>query len=104
MQILRQSLYIMAKMLFFLVFYQTRFVLSQGGFLAALSRAPLSLGYIAGGMIVGPYGMKLVTHMLQIQTLAQIGTVFMMFQHGIEYPVDHRTFRKRYCCVICYMR
>ena len=64
-----------------------------GGFLAAWNQAPLPLGYILGGVVVGPYGLGLISHVLEVQTLAQIGTIFLMFQHGIEYPVDYRAFR-----------
>ncbi len=47
-----------------------------------------------GGIIVGPNCLGIVDHLAQLETLAQIGTVFILFQHGIEYPIDHRAFSK----------
>lgn len=45
-------------------------------------------------MIVGPNGLEIVDHLDQLETLAQIGTVFILFQHGISYPIDHRAFSR----------
>ncbi|HEY9813731.1 MAG TPA: cation:proton antiporter, partial [Candidatus Sericytochromatia bacterium] len=42
---------------------------ASGGLLAALLRQPPLLGYIIGGMVVGPAGLGLIKEVVQIETL-----------------------------------
>ncbi len=65
-----------------------------GGFIARLIRVPPVLGYLAMGMLIGPYGMgRLDTDWLDfatvaeeatVHTLAEIGVVLLVFAIGIE--------------------
>lgn len=56
-----------------------------GGVLAGLCRQPALLGYILGGMVVGPAGLGLLKELLQIETLAQFGAAFLLFALGVEF-------------------
>jgi monovalent cation:H+ antiporter-2, CPA2 family len=56
-----------------------------GGLLASLFRRPPLLGYLLGGMIVGPAGLGLIKEILQIETLAQFGVAFLLFALGVEF-------------------
>jgi monovalent cation:H+ antiporter-2, CPA2 family len=56
-----------------------------GGILAGLCRQPALLGYILGGMVVGPAGLGLLKELLQIETLAQFGAAFLLFALGVEF-------------------
>ncbi len=58
---------------------------AAGGLFAALLRQPALLGYILGGMIVGPAGLGLIKELVQIETLAQFGVAFLLFALGVEF-------------------
>ncbi|CAM9338998.1 unnamed protein product, partial [Phaeothamnion confervicola] len=56
-----------------------------GGALAATLRWPHTLGYILGGMVVGPTGCNLITKVIEAETFAQFGSIFLLFGHGLAY-------------------
>jgi CPA2 family monovalent cation:H+ antiporter-2 len=56
-----------------------------GGLLASLLRQPALLGYLVGGMIVGPTGLGLIKELIQVETLAQFGVAFLLFALGVEF-------------------
>jgi monovalent cation:H+ antiporter-2, CPA2 family len=58
-----------------------------GGLIAALLRQPVLLGYIVGGMVVGPAGLGLVKELVQVETLAQLGAAFLLFALGVEFSL-----------------
>ena len=57
-----------------------------GGMLAAVVGMPPIVGYIAGGVLVGPMGWGLVKSVVQVETLAQFGSIFFLFEHGVCPP------------------
>jgi len=56
-----------------------------GGLMTGLLRQPPLLGYILGGIIVGPAGLGLIKELVQIETLAQFGAAFLLFSLGVEF-------------------
>ncbi|MBD1837827.1 cation:proton antiporter [Coleofasciculus sp. FACHB-64] len=56
-----------------------------GGVVSALLRQPALLGYIVGGIVVGPAGLGLIKELVQIETLAQFGVAFLLFALGVEF-------------------
>ena len=56
-----------------------------GGMLARRVRLPIVLGYLAGGIAVGPYGFGLVSDLETIHTLATIGVILLLFTLGLEF-------------------
>lgn len=56
-----------------------------GGLLASLLRQPAILGYLIGGMIVGPSGLGVIKELVQVETLAQFGVAFLLFALGVEF-------------------
>ncbi|WGV27528.1 cation:proton antiporter [Halotia branconii] len=60
-------------------------VAACGGLLASLLRQPVLLGYLIGGMIVGPAGLGLIKEVIQVETLAQFGVAFLLFALGVEF-------------------
>lgn len=56
-----------------------------GGMLANRLRQPAILGYLVGGVVVGPHVLGLLSDPAQIEKLAQIGVVMLMFALGIEF-------------------
>ncbi len=53
--------------------------------MAALLRQPVLLGYLIGGMVVGPAGLGLIKELIQVETLAQFGVAFLLFALGVEF-------------------
>ena len=58
-----------------------------GGFIARALRLPVILGYIVGGMVVGPFGFNLIKHTAQIETMAQIGVALLLFTLGMQFSL-----------------
>ncbi len=56
--------------------------------LFVLRRVKLSpvLGYLAAGMLIGPFGIGLVTDVDSIHGFAEFGVVFLLFTIGLELP------------------
>lgn len=55
-----------------------------GGLLFKRLRQPAVLGYLVGGIVVGPFATGLIHDTARISTLAQLGVAFLMFQAGTE--------------------
>lgn len=62
-------------------------VAASGGLLASLLKQPVLLGYLIGGMIVGPSGLGLIKEVIQVETLAQFGVAFLLFALGVEFSL-----------------
>ena len=63
-----------------------------GGMAARLLKLPVILGYLLSGIVIGPYGLKLVREVGDVETLAEIGVVLLMFTLGMEFSL--RTLRQ----------
>jgi CPA2 family monovalent cation:H+ antiporter-2 len=44
------------------------------------------IGYIITGMLVGPYGFHLVKSVHEVEVLAEIGVILLLFTIGLEFP------------------
>lgn len=60
--------------------------------LARLIRQPLILGYIAGGVLLGPLGFRLITSEESIGLISEIGLILLLFIIGLE--IDVRELRR----------
>ncbi len=60
---------------------------ASGGYLASRLKQPALLGYILSGLVVGPFGLKLLQDVSQIQALAEIGIAFLLFTLGVEFSL-----------------
>ena len=58
-----------------------------GGFIAHCLRQPVLLGYLACGLIIGPFGLGQITQIEEIKSLAEIGVVFLLFALGVEFSL-----------------
>ncbi len=58
-----------------------------GGYLANRLRQPVLLGYLASGLIVGPYGFQLLKDVETVNALAEIGVAFLLFALGVEFSI-----------------
>ena len=50
-------------------------------------KLPPILGFLLAGIIVGPYGLGLVQASDQVEILAEIGVIFILFSIGLEFSV-----------------
>jgi Kef-type K+ transport system membrane component KefB len=55
-----------------------------GGAAALALGQPSLLGHLAAGAVVGPGGFALVEELIQVETVAQLGVLFMLFGLGLE--------------------
>ncbi|MDE2836646.1 MAG: cation:proton antiporter [Chloroflexota bacterium] len=55
-----------------------------GGLVARLVRLPPIIGYLVAGAVVGPHALGLITHLEDVQTLAEFGVVLLLFAVGVE--------------------
>ena len=62
-------------------------VAACGGLLAALLKQPVLLGYLIGGVVIGPSGLRLIKELIQVETLAQFGVAFLLFALGVEFSL-----------------
>ncbi|MDJ0569038.1 MAG: cation:proton antiporter [Pleurocapsa sp. MO_192.B19] len=58
-----------------------------GGFIAHRLRQPVLLGYLACGLIIGPFGLGQITQIAEIKSLAEIGVAFLLFALGVEFSL-----------------
>ncbi len=58
-----------------------------GGILARWLRLPIILGYLVGGIAIGPFGLGLVDDLETINALATIGVILLLFTLGLEFSL-----------------
>ncbi|MGO1121120.1 monovalent cation:proton antiporter-2 (CPA2) family protein [Rhodovibrionaceae bacterium A322] len=54
------------------------------------------LGYMAAGIVVGPWVLKLITHTDSVKLLAELGIVFLLFAIGLELSVERLKVLRRF--------
>ena len=54
------------------------------GVVAYLARQPLILAYLVAGFALGPFGLKWVHSQQSINTIGELGLIFMLFMIGLE--------------------
>jgi monovalent cation:H+ antiporter-2, CPA2 family len=60
---------------------------SVGGFVANKLKQPVLLGYLASGLVVGPFGLRLLSEPDQIKPFAEIGVALLLFALGVEFSL-----------------
>ncbi|XP_073395774.1 K(+) efflux antiporter 5 isoform X2 [Physcomitrium patens] len=59
-----------------------------GGILFACLGQPVITGYLLAGSAIGPGGLDLVSELVQVETVAQFGVVFLLFALGLEFSTS----------------
>ena len=57
-------------------------------FLFGRARVPSVVGLLVAGVLVGPYGLSLVSDVEVVETLAEIGVVVLLFTVGLEFSLS----------------
>jgi CPA2 family monovalent cation:H+ antiporter-2 len=52
-------------------------------------RLPSIAGFLSAGALIGPYGLNLVSDLQQVNVMAEIGVVLLLFTIGIEFSLAH---------------
>ncbi|HEY9900471.1 MAG TPA: cation:proton antiporter [Pantanalinema sp.] len=55
------------------------------GFVFYRLKQPVIIGYLIGGLVIGPYGLKFVSDLHTIETFAELGVILLMFALGVEF-------------------
>ncbi|XP_042002381.1 K(+) efflux antiporter 4-like [Salvia splendens] len=58
-----------------------------GGIAFACAGQPVITGYLLAGSLIGPGGFSIVSEMVQVETVAQFGVIFLLFALGLEFSV-----------------
>ncbi|CAO3635822.1 unnamed protein product [Mucor fragilis] len=69
----------------FILILVTSFVL---GWMFTWIGLPAFFGYILAGILIGPSGYNLIQELIQIETLAQLGVVLIVFVLGLEFSLE----------------
>lgn len=52
-------------------------------------RIPTVVGFLLTGVVAGPYGLKLVKAVHQVEVMAEIGVILLLFSIGLEFSLGH---------------
>ncbi|KAJ1298986.1 hypothetical protein BS78_01G496600 [Paspalum vaginatum] len=58
-----------------------------GGIIFSCMGQPVIVGYLLAGSLVGPGGLNFISEMVQVETFAQFGVVFLLFALGLEFSM-----------------
>ncbi|KAM1368452.1 hypothetical protein PS1_001781 [Malus domestica] len=58
-----------------------------GGILFSCLGQPVIVGYLLAGSLIGPGGLTFVSEMVQVETVAQFGVIFLLFALGLEFSL-----------------
>jgi len=56
-------------------------------FLFKKLKMPSIIGFLIAGVVIGPYGLKLIASSEHIETMAEIGVILLMFTIGLEFSL-----------------
>ncbi|GAU50279.1 hypothetical protein TSUD_349290 [Trifolium subterraneum] len=54
------------------------------------------LGYLAAGILIGPYGLSIIRNVHGTKSIAEFGVVFLLFNIGLELSVERLSSMKKY--------
>uniref|UniRef100_A0A803M5E8 Cation/H+ exchanger transmembrane domain-containing protein n=1 Tax=Chenopodium quinoa TaxID=63459 RepID=A0A803M5E8_CHEQI len=58
-----------------------------GGIIFSCLGQPVIVGYLLAGSMIGPGGLNCISEMVQVETVAQFGVVFLLFALGLEFSM-----------------
>lgn len=54
------------------------------GLVMRVIKQPLLLGYLLAGVVIGPIGFQLITNLQEVNTISELGLIFLLFMIGLE--------------------
>ncbi len=64
-------------------------------FLCTRLRIPTIVGFLATGVLLGPYGLRLVQELDAVHVMAEVGVVLLLFTLGIEFSLEQLNLIRR---------
>lgn len=61
---------------------------------------PSIVGFLIAGMIIGPYGFKLIKSVEQVEVMAEVGIILLLFTIGLELSFKEMLRMKKYVFVV----
>ncbi|EPS66498.1 hypothetical protein M569_08275, partial [Genlisea aurea] len=61
---------------------------AMGGIIFSCLGQPVIVGYLLAGSLIGPGGLNFISEMVQVETFAQFGVVFLLFALGLEFSLS----------------
>ena len=58
------------------------------GLLFSVLGLPSLVGHMIAGMLLGPAGMNMITSLVQISTIGELGVLFILFTLGLEFSIS----------------
>lgn len=58
-------------------------------FLCSLVRIPALIGFLITGAVIGPYGAQWISAVHEVEILAEVGIVFLLFVIGVEFNIEN---------------
>lgn len=58
-----------------------------GGVIVSLLGQPVIVGYLLAGSLIGPGGLNFISEIVQVETTAHFGVVFLLFALGLEFSL-----------------
>ncbi|KAL3524200.1 hypothetical protein ACH5RR_017034 [Cinchona calisaya] len=58
-----------------------------GGIIFSCLGQPVIVGYLLAGSLIGPGGLQFISELVQVETFAQFGSVFLLFALGLEFSL-----------------
>ena len=52
-------------------------------------KLPSVMGYLVAGVLIGPYGLGLISEVSPVKELAEIGVILLLFMIGLEFSLGH---------------
>ena len=52
-------------------------------------KIPTIIGYLLTGIIAGPYALSLIRSLKEIELMAEIGIILLLFSIGLEFSLNH---------------
>ncbi|KAL9225255.1 hypothetical protein vseg_001203 [Gypsophila vaccaria] len=59
-----------------------------GGIIFSCLGQPVIVGYLLAGSMIGPGGLNCISELVQVETVAQFGVVFLLFALGLEFSMS----------------
>ncbi|XP_078440670.1 K(+) efflux antiporter 5-like [Wolffia australiana] len=60
---------------------------TTGGIVFSCIGQPVIVGYLLAGSLIGPGGLKFINEIVQVETVAQFGVIFLIFALGLEFSL-----------------
>lgn len=62
-------------------------------------KVPAILAFFVSGIIAGPQGLGLISSLTEVQLLAELGVIFLLFTIGLEFSLEKFSQIKRYALI-----